>query len=113
MTDKVLVNNAKSTSADTVEIFFTSDSNESGTIITAFSAINATNVNASYIAYIYDSASTTDSQNPAIPLTKVVRKRFDLGASIINQVIPAGGTLRMESSAANSISFRVSGRDQA
>ncbi len=112
MTDRILVNNAKSSSADTVEPFFTSDTNGDGTIITAFSAINSTNVNASYIAYIYDASSTTDSKNPAIPLTKVVRKRFDLGASIVNQVIPAGGTLRMESSTANSISFRVSGRDQ-
>lgn len=113
MTDKVLVNNAQSDVADTIEVFFTSDSNENGTIITAFSAINATNVNASYIAYIYDVNSSTDSQNPAIPLTKVIRKRFDLGPSIINQVIPAGGTLRMETSSADSISFRVSGRDQA
>lgn len=112
MTDTVLVNNRKAAAADTIEQFFLSDVGGEGTIITAFSAINSTNVNASYIAYIFDKESTTVSMNPAIPLTKVIRNRFDLGASIINQVIPAGGTLRVETSAANSISFRVTGRDQ-
>lgn len=107
MTDVVLVNSAKNTTANTIEVFYTSPSSSDGTLITAFSAVNNSGVNASYKAYIYDSSGTALS--PIIPTKIVVRNRFDTAPSITNHLIPNGGTLRMESSAANSITFRVSG----
>ena len=107
MADKVLVEGKASTAINTIEEFYPSPASGSGTIITAFSAINDTGTNASYKAYIYDKGAT--SANAIIPFKIVTRKTFDVGPSITNQLIPAGGTLRMESSAINSIVFRVSG----
>jgi len=40
----------------------------------------------------------------------VVWGEIDLGSGIVNQVIPAGGSLRMEASAAGKIYFTVSGK---
>jgi hypothetical protein len=107
MTDKVLVNGIGTSGTDTIEQFYPSPDGGNGTIITAFSAINDTGVNASYKAYIFDKGAST--ANPIIPFKIVIRKTFDVGPSITNQLIPAGGTLRMETSAINSIVFRVSG----
>ena len=51
-----------------------------------------------------------DITKPEIPLKVVVRLKSDGGADVINHVIPKGGTLRVSTSAANSIAFRVTGR---
>ncbi len=107
MTDVVLVNSAQNIAADSIESFYTSPSSSDGTLITAFSAVNNSGVNASYIAYLYDSAGGLIEA--VIPLKIVVRNRFDVGPTITNQLIEPGGSLRMESSAASSITFRVSG----
>ncbi len=107
MTDVVLVNSAKNTLTDTIEVFYTSPLADKGTIITAYVASNNSGVNASYKAYIFDATGTP--LEALTPTQVVVRKKIDLGPAVINQLIPAGGTLRMESSALNSIVFRVSG----
>lgn len=107
MSDLVLVEGKVSAQADNIESFYPSPDGGNGTIITAFSAINDTNVNASYKAYIYEKGAT--EAKAIVPFKIVIRKTFDVGASITNQLIPPGGTLRMESSAADSIAFRVSG----
>mgnify|MGYP003630812029 CR=1 FL=1 len=107
MADAVLVDSKLSTGINTIEVFYTSPSSGDGTTITAFSAINNSGVNASYKAYIYNSSGV--AVGPVIPTKIVVRNRFDIGPSITNQLIPNGGTLRMESSAISSITFRVSG----
>lgn len=107
MTDIVLVPSVKNSAANTIEVFYTSPNSSDGTLITAFSAINNSGVNASYKAYIYDSSGSL--VDAVIPRKIVVRDRFDTAPSITNHLIPNGGSLRMESSAANSITFRVSG----
>ncbi len=107
MVDIVLVDSKENGVADGIEQFYQSPNGGSGTIITAFSAINNSGVNASYKAYIYDSTGAAISA--VIPIKIVVRNRFDVAPSITNQLIPNGGSLRMESSAAGSITFRVSG----
>ena len=107
MADIVLVASVTNGAADSIEQLYGSPTGGDGTIITAFSAINNSGVNASYKAYIYD--STGAAVDAVIPVKIVVRNRFDVGASITNQLIPAGGSLRTESSAADSITFRVSG----
>jgi hypothetical protein len=107
MTDVVIVDSKSSGVPNGIEQFYQSSTSGNGTIITAFSAINNSGINASYKAYIYD--STGAAVDPVIPLKIVVRNRFDVGPSITNQLIPSGGSLRMESSAAGSITFRVSG----
>ena len=105
--DIVLVGSEQSAAANTIESFYQSPSSSDGTIITAWAATNSSGVNASYKAYIYDSSGSL--KEPIIPLKIVVRNRFDLGPTATNQLIPNGGTLRMESSAIGSITFRVSG----
>ena len=107
MTDIVLVPSAQNAAANAIETFYTSPSSSDGTLITAFSATNSSGVNASYEAFIFDSSGTV--LEPIIPLKIVVRNRFDVGPTITNQLIPNGGSLRMRSSAANSVTFRVSG----
>lgn len=109
MADAVLVNSVQSTLADTIETFYTSDASAGGTLITAFTATNDTDSNASYQAYIFDSTGTV--LDAIIPQTIVVRKKANLGSPIVNQFIPPGGTLRMQSSRIASIAFRVSGKE--
>lgn len=107
MADNVLVNSKENIEANTIESMYSSPVSGNGTLITAFSAINNSGVNASYRAYIYNSSGAAVSA--VIPTKIVVRNKFDVAPSITNQLIPNGGSLRMESSAADSITFRVSG----
>lgn len=111
MTDTVLVNNYQSLAADTVEVIYTSPSNGLGTKIKAFTATNNTDSAKSYKAYIYDSSGALVSA--IIPITDIARDRYDVGAAAVNQVIPKGGTLRVESSAIASINFYVTGVEQS
>ncbi len=104
-TDSVLVNGLTATLANNLEIIFTATSD---TLIKAVTASNPTNVNASYVMNIVPSSG--DITKPEIPFRVVVRLKSDLAAEVIGQVIPTGGTLRIETSAANSIAFRVTGR---
>lgn len=76
--------------------------------IDSFTASNTSGVNASYKAYI---VSPGGSVIPQIPFKIVVWNNNDLGIGIVNQVIPAGGSLRVECSALNSIYFTVTGRE--
>ena len=101
MVDTVLVSNKSNSAADTIETFFLSPSGagNNGTKIKAFTASNDTPTSHSYKAYIYDSSGALV---PAIiPQSIAVRDKADYGPSIIGQVIPKGGTLRMESTSAD------------
>lgn len=106
MTAALLVDSAQNTAADTVESFYTAPSGNS-VRITAFTAANNTESSKTYKAYIYDALG--NPKDAVIPQKIVVRDKFDLGASIVGQIIPSGGSLRMESSDSASISFRVTG----
>lgn len=110
MAETVLAFNKQNTILDTVEKFYDSPSQGAGTVILAFTATNNGTSSASYKAYIYDATGAV--VQAVIPQKIVVRDRFDLGASAISQLIPAGGSLRMESSAANSIAFYVTGDEK-
>ena len=107
MAAALLVDSVQSAAPDTIEIFYTEPLTGSGARITAFTASNNTVSSKSYKAYIYDVGGT--AKEAVIPQKIVVPDRFDLGASIVGQLIPPGGTLRIESSAAASLSFRVTG----
>lgn len=105
MAEAILVNSKKTAEADSIQIFYTAD--VGGTKVTAFTASNNTVSSVSYKAYIYDESG--EELAAVIPQKIVVRDRFDLGPSIIGQLIPPRGTLRMETSTFNSIAFRVTG----
>ena len=100
-----LIANAQSSVADAVEILFTADED---TQITAFTATNNTGVNRSYRVYIYDSTSTPEANSPTKFVTSL--RGFDLAPAIIGHLVPKGGTIRVESSAANSLVFRATGQ---
>lgn len=110
MADIPIVSNKKNEAADTIESFFTSSINGNGTKVKAFTAANDTESSKSYKAYIFDQSG--DLVNSCIPFTLVVRDKADYGASIVGQVIPAGGSLRVESSDAGSLNFYVTGANQ-
>jgi len=107
--DKLLVDAFVTSNPSTIEVMYTSPSNSSagGTLIKAFTASNITGINASYVAYIVGTSG--DTSQPDIPFQVVTRFKSDLAAAIVNQIIPKGGTLRVETSAAGAITFRVSG----
>lgn len=103
-----LISGQRSSSADTIENFYNAPNNKS-ILITAFSATNATDSNKTYKAYIYDSLDV--ALDASVPQTILVRDKGDLGSYIVGHLIPAGGSLRLESSAANSVLFRATGRE--
>lgn len=101
-----IVDNKVNTIANTVQEFYTSPAGQS-TMIESFTASNTSDVNASYVAYIQSDGGVLQAQ---IPFRVVVWGDNDLGIGIVNQVIPPGGSLRIESSAIDSIYFTVTGR---
>ena len=110
MAETILVNSKQNTTADTIESFYSSPSQGAGTVILAFSATNNSGASATYKAYIYDASATLIQA--VVPQTIVVRDKFDLAPASISQLIPPGGSLRMESSTALSIAFRITGDEK-
>ena len=108
-TDSVLVDGFVTALPNTIETMYNSPSgsDQLGTLIKAVTASNPTKINASYKMYIVNASG--DTTKPEIPFKVVVRLKTDLSAPVINHVIPVGGSLRVETSAADSISFRVTG----
>ena len=109
MAEAILVNSAQNVAADSIQTFYTSPTSGSGTRVTAFTASNNTGSSKTYKAYIYDASG--DMLDAVIPQKIIVPDRFALGPSIVGQLMPPGGTLRMESSDALSIAFRVTGNE--
>jgi len=110
MTEKTLIANDTVGTVDTITTLYTSPSSGLGTVIRALTVSNNSLTSASYKAYIYDSSGSAVAA--IAPLKIIVRDRFDSAASAVNQVIPAGGTLRAENSTANALSFFMSGLEQ-
>lgn len=109
MTTKQIVDNFVNNAVDTVEPIFTAGTK--GVVIEAFTAANNSTVNASFKAYIKTASGLL---KPQIPFTIVVwQSAPDLGIGIVNQIIPAGAQLMVESSALDSIYFTVTGREIA
>jgi hypothetical protein len=102
-----IVDNKSNTTPDLVQVFYSAPQGQD-VIIESFTASNTSSANASYSAYIQTQAG--DLQ-PQIPFKIVVWGENDLGIGIVNQVIPGNATLKIESSAANSIYFTVTGRE--
>jgi len=101
-----IVDNYSNTAPDTIEAAYTAPSTN-GVVIESFTAANNSGVNASYKAYIV----VGGVEKPQRPFKIVVWGEIDLGIGLVNQVIPAGGELKIESSAINSIYFTVTGRE--
>lgn len=109
--NKLLVETKQSAAADTPEIFYTSPSTGLGTVVTNFTATNETSLTRTYKAYIV--ASGGSPILAVVPVRSLLTNRTDVPAELAGQTIPPGGTLQMESSAAATISFTVSGREES
>lgn len=105
MAEKILVFNAKNSSADTIQSFYPA---EVDTQILTFTASNDSAASVSYKAYIYGPSGAPDA---VVPQKIVVKDRFDLGPSIVGKLIPAGGSLRMETSEADALLFNATGEE--
>jgi hypothetical protein len=101
-----LFNDQSNTVADTPEKFYTAAAGGEGVRIDALTASNNSTSNKSYKAYI----SINTPTSPLKPFQIVVWGEIDLGSGVVNQVIPAGYSLWLESSEASSIFFTASGR---
>lgn len=111
MAEVILALNTQNTAVDTIQKFYDSPPGKGGTRVNAFSASNDTTSSIDYKAYIFDASGVPITPKAVIPQTSVVRDRADLGASIIGQLIPPGGTLQIESSVANGLIFYVTGNE--
>ena len=106
MATKQITDNFSNTIANTIQAATTVSAKNM--VIESFTATNNSTVNASYKAYI---VSADGIEQPIRPFKPIVWGELDLGIGIVNQVIPAGGLLKVESSAVDSIYFTVSGRE--
>ena len=101
-----IVDNLTVSVIDTPQILYAAPAGQN-VVIESFTASNTSAVNVSYKAFI---RSSTGAEQPQIPFKIVVWGENDLGIGVVNQVIPGGGTLRIECSALDSIFFTVTGR---
>lgn len=100
-----LVNNVKSTLADTAETVYTAGQ---ATLITAVTATNNTGINRSFRMYIENEDGTTEAISPYKMVTSL--RGFDLAPAMVGHTVPKDGTIKIESSAADTLQFRVTGR---
>jgi hypothetical protein len=103
MATQQILSNFVNTVVDTPQTAFTATS--SAVVIEAFTAANNSEINASYKAYI-----VTTTEQPQVPFQVVVWGEIDLGIGVVNQVIPLGAELKLESSALEAIYFTVTAR---
>ena len=101
-----IVDNFVNSSVDTPQVAYPAPASQN-VLIESFTASNTSGVNASYKAFIVSALGVEQAQ---IPFKVVVWGENDLGIGIVNQVIPKGGSLKIESSALNSIYFTATGR---
>jgi len=102
--DSVLVDGETTSTANVLETIFTATVD---TLIKSVTASNPTLINASFEMNIVP--SNGDTTKPEIPNQIVIRLKSNSASAVVNHVIPNGGTLRVSTSAADSISFRVTG----
>lgn len=107
--DIPLITNATISAAGVITQLYLAPAGD-GVIVTAFTASNDSTASASYKAYIYD--ATGAAVRSVIPFTIVNRDRYHSGASLVNQVIPGGWTLRVENSTGDAFNFYATGRTQ-
>jgi len=106
---KTLVRDFTSTAADTIEEIYKSPTSGSGSVITAFTATNATTQNRIQSVYIFGSDGVLTKK--LIPDERLIRNKASFGGEIVNQALDPGETVRVESDLADSISWNVSGKE--
>jgi len=108
VTNTQLVDNKQTTLADTPESVYTSPPTQKGTLITNFTAANSTAIDRTYKAFIVTSGSAII---PLVPARTILKGETDTPPEVAGQFMPASAQLYVETNAATSISFTVSGRE--
>lgn len=109
VTNTQLVDNQQTTLGATPESVYISPSEQKGTVITNFTAANSTAIDRTYQAFIVTSGGSATI--PLVPTRTVLKKETDVPPEVSGQFMPAGAQIFVETSAATSISFTVSGRE--
>ena len=107
MTTKQITDNFVNTAVDTIQTAYIAPTDKN-VIIESMSIANNSGVDASYKVYIVSDGGAT---YPIIPYKIAVWGRVGVGIGVVNQAIPAGGALKVESSALASIYFTTTGRE--
>jgi hypothetical protein len=109
VTNTQLVDNQQTTLADTPESVYTSPATQKGTLITNFTAANTTAVDRKYKAFIVTSGGSAIT--PLVPSRTILKGETDTPPEVSGQFMPAAAQIFVETDAATSISFTVSGRE--
>ncbi len=106
-TNAVLIGGVLNTGTSAT-VAYTSPANGKGTRITSLTAFNVNVATQSYKVYIVSSAAAA-SPSDTIVSQALTPDESETPIEIINQFVPAGGTIQIEGSAASAIAFRASG----
>ena len=106
---KKLVRDFSSTLANTPEEVYKSPVNGGGSVVTAFTATNATSVNRIHSTYIFGADGVLTKK--LISDERLIRNKSSFGGEIVNQALDPGETIRVESDLADSISWNISGKE--
>ena len=104
-----LVRDFTSTTANTVEEVYKSPLEGTGSVVTAFTATNATIQNRLHSAYIFGTDGVLTKK--LISDERLIRNKSSFGGEIVNQALKPGETIRVESDLANSVSWNISGKE--
>lgn len=110
MATKLIANGIQPQSTD-VTILFTAE-NSNGVRVSAFVVSNNTATTAHCDIYIVGGkggSSEPDATNRILRTPDIASDECYCPAELINQVIPAAGSLRVQVSAGNTLTFRASG----
>ena len=106
---KKLVRDFSSATADTIEEVYKSPTGGSGSVVTAFTATNATVQNRIHSVYIFGADGVLTKK--LISDERLIRNKSSFGGEIVNQALDPGETIRVESDLADSISWNISGKE--
>jgi hypothetical protein len=106
---KKLVRDFSSATAGTIEEVYKSPLEGAGSVVTAFTATNATTQNRIHSVYIFGADGILTKK--LISDERLIRNKSSFGGEIVNQALSPGETIRVESDLADSISWNISGKE--
>ena len=106
-TNITLINGVQLTAA-AVDLY-QSPANGLGTRVTAFTAANSGGTTENYSLHIVPSGGSADATNILVSARSLIDNESDTPAEIINQLVPAGGSIQALASTTLKITVRASG----
>ena len=88
---------------------YTSPANGGGTRVVAFSLVNDGGTTETYTLHIVPSGGSADSTNILVSARSLADNEADTPAEIVNQLVPAAGTIEALASTTLKIAVRASG----